>query len=155
MLSSFESSAPPDRVWKVASDFANAGENIKAIQKVVIVTPGPIRAGSIIRETRGKPGSKGTTIDMTISAWDPPRSYSLQGCAAGYEFTSEVRCVPNGSGTRLEMEMVGRPLNFTARLFAPLMSIMSRMMAKQCAKDLADIAAAAERMGAQQRSARS
>lgn len=146
MLCTYESSATPERVWAVASDFANAGAHIQAIQKVEIVTAGPIRAGTVIRETRGAPDKRGTTIDMTISTWNPPRSYSLRGSAAGYEFNSEIRCVPNGSsGTRLEMEVVGRPLNFVAKLFSPLFSIMSKMMVKQCSKDLADIAREAEK----------
>lgn len=146
MLCTYDSSAPPERVWEVASDFAHAVDNIKAIQKVEIVTPGPIRAGTVIRETRGAPGRKGTTIDMTLAAWNPPRSYSLCGSAAGFEFTSEIRCVPHGpSGTRIEMEVVGRPLSFAARLLSPLFAIMSRAMVKQCSADLADIAAAAER----------
>jgi hypothetical protein len=130
----------------VASDFAHASEHIRAIQKLEVLTPGPIGAGTVFRETRGAPGRRGTTLDMTISAWDPPRSYSLRGAAAGYVFDSEIRCVPlGGSGTRLEMEIVGRPTNVVAKLFSPLFSLMSRMMVKQCAKDLADIAAAAER----------
>ncbi|MBL8896242.1 MAG: SRPBCC family protein [Planctomycetes bacterium] len=146
MLCTYESSATPERVWAVASDFANAGAHIQAIQKVVIVTAGPIRAGTVIRETRGAPGRRGTTLDLTISAWNPPRSYALRGSAAGYEFNSEIRCVPSGaSGTRLEMEIVGRPLNFVAKLFSPLFALMSRVMVKQCAKDLADIARVAER----------
>jgi hypothetical protein len=88
------------------------------------------------------------TMDMTIAAWNPPRSYSLRGIGAGIEFTSEIRCVPDGaSGTRLEMEVVGRPLNLAAKIFSPLLSLMSSVMVKQCAKDLADIAAAAERSG--------
>lgn len=148
MLSTYRSSASPDRVWAVASDFAHAGDHISAIQEVKIVTPGPIGAGTVIRETRGKPGGRAMTMDMTIAAWNPPRSYSLRGIGAGIEFTSEIRCVPDGaSGTRLEMEVVGRPLNLAAKIFSPLLSLMSSVMVKQCAKDLADIAAAAERSG--------
>lgn len=146
MLCTYASSAPPERVWAVASDFAHAGDHIRAIQKVEIVTPGPIGVGTVLRETRGAPGRRGTTIDMTLAAWNPPRSYALRGSAAGFEFTSEIRCVPDGrGGTRIEMEVVGRPTNFAAKILSPLFAVMSKMMVKQCAKDLADIAAAAER----------
>lgn len=148
MLCTYESSATPERVWAVASDFAHAQDHIRAIQKVEILTPGPIRAGTVFRETRGAPGRKGTTLDMTISAWNPPRSYGIRGAAAGFVFDSEIRCVPHGaSGTRLEMEVRGRATNLVAKLLSPLFAIFSRMMVKQCAKDLADIAAAAERRG--------
>ena len=70
------------------------------------------------------------------------------GSDLGFVFDSEIRCVPHGaSGTRLEMEVRGRATNLVAKLLSPLFAIFSRMMVKQCAKDLADIAAAAERRG--------
>jgi carbon monoxide dehydrogenase subunit G len=140
MLCTHTSSAPPDRVWAVASDFANAAGRITGITKIEILTPGPVGAGTRFREWRGR-----QVVDMEIAAWSPPRSYSLRGYAVGTEFTSEIRCVPDGSGTRLEMEIHARPQTFGARLLSPLISLMSKVMVKSCAKDLADIAAAAER----------
>lgn len=139
LLSTYRSSAPPDRVWAMASDFTNASGRIRAITKIEITTPGPIGRGTRFREWRGK-----HAVDMEISAWSPPRSYSLLGYAMGTEFESEIRCVPDGSGTRLEMEIHVRPKTRMAKVFSPLMALMSKMMVKSCAKDLGDIAAAAE-----------
>ena len=124
----------------MASDFANAAGRIKGITKVEIVTPGPVGAGTRFREWRGR-----QMVDMEIAAWSPPRSYSLRGYAMGTEFTSEIRCVPDGSATRLEMEIHVRPRTFGAKLLSPLISLMSKMMVKSCAKDLGDIATVAER----------
>ena len=143
LLATIQSSAPPDRVWALASDFANASGRIKAITKVEIVTPGPVGVGTHFREWRGR-----HSVDMEIAAWAPPRSYTLRGRAVGTEFLSQVRCVPDGAGTRLEMEIHVRPQTFGAKLFSPLMALMSKVMVKTCAKELADIAAAAERAGA-------
>lgn len=140
LLCSHRSTAPPDRMWAMASDFANASGRIKSITKVEIVTPGPVGAGTHFREWRGR-----HAVDMEVVAWSPPRSYSLRGYAAGTEFMSEVRCVPDGAGTRLEMEIHVRPQTFGAKLLSPLMYLMSKAMVKTCEKDLADIAAAAER----------
>jgi hypothetical protein len=140
LLCTHRSSAPPDRMWAVASDFTNAAGRIKAITKVEILTTSPVGAGTRFREWRGRHG-----VDMEISAWSPPRSYSLRGYAVGTEFTSAIRCVPDGSGTRLEMEIHVRPRTFGAKLLSPLISLMSKMMVKSCARDLVDIAAAAER----------
>lgn len=140
LLCRHRSSAPPDRVWALASDFANAAGRIKAITKVEIVTPGPVGSGTRFREWRGR-----QMVDMEIAAWSPPRSYSLLGYAMGTEFTSEIRCVPDGSGTLLEMEVRVRPRTFGAKLLSPLIALMSRLMVKSCTKDLGDIAAAAER----------
>lgn len=140
LLCTYRSSAPPDRTWAVASDFANAAGRIKAITKIELVTPGPVGAGTRFREWRGR-----QVADMEVAAWSPPCSYSLRGYAAGTEFTSEIRCVPDGSGTRLEMEIHVRPMTFGAKLLSPVISLMSKVMVKSCAKDLGDIAAAAER----------
>ena len=140
LLCTYRSSAPPDRIWAVASDFANAAGRIKAITKVEVVTPGPVGSGTRFREWRGR-----QVVDMEVAAWSPPRSYSLRGYAMGTEFTSDIRCVPDGTGTRLEMEVHVRPQTFGAKLLSPLLSLMSKVMVKSCAKDLGDIAAAAER----------
>ncbi len=124
----------------MASDFARAPEHIRAITKVEIVTPGPVGAGTHFREWRGR-----QMVDMEITAWSPPRSYTLRGYAMGTEFSSQIRCVPDGSGTRLEMEVRVSPKTLCAKLLSPLMWLMSRLMVKACAKDIGDIAAAAER----------
>ena len=139
LLCVHRSPAPPDRVWAIASDFANAAGRIKAITRIEIVTPGPVGAGTRFREWRGR-----QMVDMEIVAWSPPRSYSLRGHAMGTEFESEIRCVPDGAGTRLEMAIHVRPRTFAAKLLSPLMAVMSKVMVKSCAKDLVDIAAAAE-----------
>jgi len=140
LLCTHRSSAPPDRMWALASDFARASDRIRAITKVEMLTPGPVGVGTRFREWRGR-----QDVDMEIVAWSPPRSYSLRGYAMGTEFTSEVRCVPDGSGTRLEMEIRVRPQTFGAKLLSPLLALMTRVMVKSCSKDLLDIAAAAER----------
>lgn len=140
LLCTFASSASPDRAWAVASDFANAVDHIRAITRIEILTSGPIGSGTRFREWRGR-----QVADMEIAAWSPPRSYSLRGYAMGTEFTSEIRCVPDGSGTRLEMEIQVRPRTLGAKILSPLISLMSKMMVKTCTKDLRDIAAAAER----------
>jgi hypothetical protein len=129
-------------MWALASDFARAAGRIKAITKVEMLTPGPVGVGTRFREWRGR-----HDVDMEVVAWSPPRSYSLRGYAMGTEFISEVRCVPDGSGTRLEMEIRVRPQTLGAKLLSPLLALMTRMMVKSCAKDLVDIAAAAERAG--------
>ena len=142
LLCTYRSSAPPDRMWAMASDFANASGRIKAITKVEMMTPGPIGVGTHFREWRGR-----QNVDMEIAAWSPPRSYTLRGYAMGTEFMSDIRCVPDGTGTRLEMEIHVRPQAFLAKLFSPLLALMSKAMVKTCTKDLVDIAAAAEAAG--------
>jgi hypothetical protein len=147
LLCTHRSSASPDRVWAVASDFAAAAGRIRAITRIEIVTPGPVGSGTRFREWRGR-----QMVDMEVVAWSPPRSYSLRGYAMGTEFTSEIRCVPDEPGTRLEMEIHVRPRTFVAKLLSPLISLMSKVMVKSCSKDLVDIATAAERDARDERS---
>jgi carbon monoxide dehydrogenase subunit G len=139
LLSTFSTTATPEQVWAVASDFTNAVQNITAITKIEILTPAPIGSGTRFREWRGN-----QVADMEIAAWSPPQSYSLRGYAMGTEFVSEIRCVPEGTGTRLEMEIQIRPQTLGAKLFSPLISLMSKFMVKTCTKDLQDIAKTAE-----------
>ena len=139
LLCTHRSAAAPDRVWAMASDFANAARRIRAITRVEMLTAGPTGSGTRFREWRGR-----QQADMEVVAWSPPRSYALCGYAMGTEFTSDIRCVPDGSGTRLEMEVRVRPKTLGAKLLSPLIALMSRVMVKSCAKDLRDIAAAAE-----------
>lgn len=140
LLCTRSSSAAPERLWSLASDFANASGRIAAITNVEMLTPGPVGQGTRFREWRGR-----QAVDMEVVAWSPPRSYALRGAAMGTEFTSEIRCLPDGAGTRLEMEIHVRPMTFAAKVFAPLLALLSKLMVKTCAKDLGDIAAAAER----------
>jgi hypothetical protein len=143
LLCAHRSSALPDRAWMIASDFARAPERIKAITKVEMLTPGPVGVGTRFREWRDR-----QAMDMEVTAWSPPRSYSLRGYAMGTEFMSEIRCVPDGgAGTRLEMEIRMRPRTVGAKLFSPVLALTSRVMMKAFARDLMDIAAAAERAG--------
>ena len=87
-----------------------------------------------------------------------PRERNASSRRAGglAQFTSarDTRAMVLGRASRghpqkcqesLEMEVHVRPRTFGARLLSPLIALMSRMMVKSCAKDLGDIAAAAER----------
>jgi hypothetical protein len=127
-------------MWELASDFQNAADRVHAITKVEMLTEGPTGLGSRFREWRGR-----QMVELEVVAWSPPNSYTLRGVASGIEVTSTIRCVPEAEGTRLEMESQVRPRTLTARLLSPLIYVFSRMMLRSCAKDLRDIAVAAER----------
>lgn len=136
-------SAPPGRAFGLASDFAGAAERVSGITRVEMLTPGAVGRGTRFRETRTMMG-KEATEEMEVVAWDPPRSYTLRAVSCGAEILSEVRCVPEGAGTRLEIEMRWKPLTFGAKLMSPLGALMAGTMKKCVAQDLADIARAAE-----------
>ncbi|NOT31025.1 MAG: SRPBCC family protein [Planctomycetes bacterium] len=135
--------APREAVFAVASDFQNAPGRIKAITKLEILTDGPIRAGTRFRETRTMMG-RAATEEMEITAYDPPRSYTLGGDSCGCRFRTQLRFEEKNGGTDIVMDFQAQPLTTMARVMMFLMKPMAKSMMKACAKDLDDIAAHAE-----------
>src|SRR3954451_3348037 len=92
--------APPDAVFALFADLANAPGRIKGISKMELVTPGPIGVGTRFKETRimfGRP----CTEEMEITAFDPGRSIEIGNHSCGVELRTRFRFVPDGNGTRV------------------------------------------------------
>jgi carbon monoxide dehydrogenase subunit G len=135
--------APPDKVFRIASDFAEAAERIEGIQRVELLTPGPVRLGTRFRETRLMFGREATE-EMEVTAFDPPHSYTL-GCEShGCRYAAEFRFTASGTGTEVAMEFKATPLTFLAKAMAVAMAPMIRQVADVCAKDLDDLKRAVE-----------
>lgn len=135
--------APRAAVFAAATDFANAASTISAITKMEMLTDGPVGVGTRFRETRtmfGRPA----TEEMTVSAYDPPRSYTLSAESHGARYETVLSFRETGTGTELEMRFGAEPLTFMAKLMGLLMKPMMKKMVAVCGKDLEDIAAAAE-----------
>ena len=136
--------APPERVFALATDFANLPQVMPAIRRVEVLTPGPIGPGTQIRETRVMFGREASEV-MTLSELDPPRGYVLSCESCGCRYRTEMRLSPQGQGgTEVELRFSAVPLTFVGKLLAVLMRPMLAMCAKQTAKDLEALCAAAE-----------
>jgi hypothetical protein len=135
--------APPDVVFALASDFAGAPGRIKGIVKVEILTPGPVGVGTRFRETRVMFG-KEAPEEMELATFDPGKSYELPGQSCGAEYRSTFRFVPDGGGTRLELEFHARAVTFFAKLMTPLSWLMKGMIKKCIEQDMDDLKQAAE-----------
>jgi hypothetical protein len=135
--------APPERVFAVASDLRGAPGRIRAITKLEVLTDGPVRVGTRFRETR-KMFKREATEEMEVVAMDAPRSYAF-GCeSCGCRYRMEMRFVPKGSGTEMQMRFQAEPLTFFAKVMGLLMKPMAKKMMSGCSRDLDDIAAHAE-----------
>ena len=135
--------APPAVVYAVCTDLDRLPERLPAITKIERVTPGPFGVGTVFRETRVMFGREATeTFEAT--AVDPGRSFTLRAMSCGCEFVVEHRFVPEGAGTRVELETQMRPVTFFAKLMSPLGKMMAGSMKKAIAADLDTLAAAAE-----------
>lgn len=135
--------APPEVVFAAVTDFARAHEKVEAIQRVEMLTDGPVGVGTSFRETR-RVFNREATEEMEVTAFDPPRSYTLECESHGCRFSSEFRLAPNGSGTDLEMSFAAEPVSFLAKAMSGMMKPMMGKMAELCEKDLDDLKAAIE-----------
>src|SRR4051812_9790697 len=80
--------AAPERVFALASDFANLPKRIPDITKVELLTGDTVGVGTRFRETRVMFGKEAVET-MEVAAFDPPHSYVLvaNSCGARYEST--------------------------------------------------------------------
>ena len=115
-----------------------------AIERVEVLTPGPMGVGTRFRETRRMMGREATE-EMTVTAFDPPRGYTLGAQSHGCRYRTELRFEPSGSGTRMVFDFQAEPLTFGAKAMMLLMKPMMKKAAQMCAKDLEAIAAHVER----------
>ena len=141
--------APPERVWEVLTDVAHAAETLSGVTEVQLMTDGPYAVGTRWRETRAMLG-KAMTEEMWVSACDPLRSTQVQAESGGAVFATDFTLTPLEDGARTELTV-----RFSAEMsktsgFKPLVmklfaGMAARASSRALEKDLADIAAAAER----------
>lgn len=143
MSCSKSSTAAPARVFAAATDFRNGARIVKAITKMEMLTPGPVGVGTRFRETRTMFGREATE-EMQVTAFDPPRSFTLECTNHGAHYATEFRLTPRDGGTEIAMHFRCRPLTFGAKVMGFLMRPMAKKLMAGCAKDLEDIARHAE-----------
>ncbi|MEM1303789.1 MAG: SRPBCC family protein, partial [Planctomycetota bacterium] len=133
--------APVERVFAVATDLPTAAERIDGIDKIELLTDGPVGVGTQWKETRGKSG----TETLEVSAFDAPNGYTVSCDSCGCHFDSRFRFEPlEGGGTRATLDVTTTAESLMAKLMAPLTRLMMGGMKKAVAQDLADIKRAAE-----------
>ena len=136
--------APPETTFAVAVAIAHWPDIIGAIERVEVLTPGPVTVGTRFRETRTMFG-RSTTQEMTVAELDPPRRLVLTAHNHGTNYRAEHLFEPAGNGTRLTLTFVGQPQSMLARIFSPIGYMMLGTVRRQLASDLADLAREAER----------
>jgi uncharacterized protein YndB with AHSA1/START domain len=135
--------APPDRVFEAATDIPKWAERMGGIERVEMLTDGPVDVGTKFRETRIM-FKREATEEMEVTAFDPPRSYAV-GCENhGCRYHSEMTFTPNGSGTDVELTFEATPLTAVAKLMSAMMSPLMKKMGEVCGKDLDDLKASIE-----------
>jgi carbon monoxide dehydrogenase subunit G len=135
--------APPADVFSVAADFERIPAVIRGIKSIEMLTPGPIGVGTRFRETRIMFGRE-SSEEMTVTAFNPPRSCTLEAYTCGAQFISDHRFTPQGSGTLLELSIRTEPRTLLAKLAAPLGVLMTGSMKKMILADMEDLKVAVE-----------
>lgn len=125
--------APIDRVFDLFADFPNASERIDGIERIEMMTEGPVDKGTRFRETRIMFG-KETTEEMEVTRFVPNESYLVEAESCGAHFQSEYRFTSKGDSTLVEMEMTSHPVSLFAKLMSPLGFLMAGTM-KKCMLD--------------------
>ncbi len=138
--------APVERVWAVATDLAGAPQVVRGIDAVEVLTPGAFGVGTRWRETRTMLG-RSATEEMTVTAVEPQRSYTTEAVRPGVRYLSTVAVTPAGDGgSDLAMTFGARPTSTVTRVLEAVTGPLGRRaVTRALEKDLADIAAAAER----------
>lgn len=138
--------APVQRVWEVATDLAGAPQVVRGIEAVEVLTPGPFGVGTRWRETRTMMG-RSATEEMTVTAVEPQRSYTVEATSSGAHYVSTFEFAPSAeSGTDVTATFGGRPTSTVARVLGAITAPLGRrVVTRALAQDLDDIAGAAER----------
>ena len=135
--------APPETVFAAAIDLSTWSDRMQGIEKVELLTDGPMALGTKFRETRIM-FKREATEEMEVIAFDAPRSYALGAENHGCRYQTQMTFTPNGSGTDLEMTFEATPLTALAKIMAAMMKPMMSKIGEMCGKDLDDLKASIE-----------
>jgi hypothetical protein len=141
--------APVEVVFDVASDLAHAAERLRGIEKIEVLTPGPIRVGTRWRETRRMMGRESTET-LEITAFDRPHRYTAGCHSCGAYMEATFRFTPIGeaggpAATDITLDIRCEARSVLAKLMSPLSSLMFAKVMRGCMEDeLDDLKRAAE-----------
>ena len=130
--------APIDAVFAAFSDIENSAANIEGIDRVEMLTDGPVGKGTRFRETRTMFG-KEATEEMEITQFDPPKSYTVEADSCGSHFTSVISFVEKDGGTLVTMAMTSKANTFMAKLMTPLGFLFAGAAKKAMRGDFEDL----------------
>lgn len=135
--------APPEAVFAVVTDIARWPEIITAVERIDILTAGPIAVGTRFRETRRMFGREATEV-MTIAELAAPHRFVLTAHNHGTRYRAAHHVTPVSTGTLLHLAFEGHPESLLARIMVPMGLLMLEHVRKQLARDLDDVKRAAE-----------
>lgn len=131
--------APRSEVFARLSNFPQAADTIGAITQVEMLTEGEVGVGTRFRETRTVFGREATE-EMEVTAFEAPRSYTLEAESHGAHYVSTFTLDETPGGTEVTLSFTATPLTVFAKIMSFLTKPMLKTVMKECAKDLDDVA---------------
>jgi hypothetical protein len=138
------SQAPPEILYATHMDIAHWPDFINGIDKVELLSEGPVGVGTKLRETRTMLGRPATEV-MTIAALDPPRRTILTADSHGAHYVTTVAFLPDGSGSRVIFDFEATPQTFAARVMSLFTVFFVSGLRKMLRSDVEDLVREAER----------
>lgn len=140
--------ADPSEVWSVMVGMDRWVDVVEAIEEVERLDGGhDFGLGTKWRETRTMFGRKATEV-MEVTEFEDGAGYSTFAESHGSKYYSAMRVDPNAGGSRLTMTFRGEPQSLLAKVLDATMGrFFIGATRKALAKDLDDIATAAESTG--------
>lgn len=136
--------ATPQRVFGVFTDFANAAQHIRGIEKLELLTSGPIGKGTRFRETR-KMFGRSHSEELEVIEFEPGSSYTIGCDSCGARYRTKISISPEARGSFVRMHTRIEPLTLFAKVMGVLMAPMQKTMKKAIEQDLDDLRAVAEK----------
>ena len=130
--------APVEIVFDLSSDVHGWADCIDGIERVEVLTDGPVGVGTRFRETRVL-FKKEATEELEITAFDRPHGYVVEAESCGSRYRTEMRFAPSREGTGITMTFRSEPLSFLAKVLSFVMRPFLKMIAKQIENDLDDL----------------
>lgn len=148
VTASQEIAADPEVVWAIVTGIDRWVEVVDAIEEIERLDDGErFGLGATWRETRTMFGKKATEV-MEVTEYEEGVRYATEAESHGSKYFSEVRVDGTQTGCRLTMGFRGEPQTLLTKIMdVTLMRLFMGATRKAFAKDLADIAAAAEAAG--------
>lgn len=135
--------APPRAVFSAVSDIANWPRIFRTVHEVEVLTSGPIRVGTRLRESCVMLGHE-ATVTMEVATLEPPHRLRLTAENRGMHWERDYLIDALELGSRITLIFRTRPENAVGRTFQPLMSpFMQIKLRDELEQDLADLTTAA------------
>ncbi|MEQ8211106.1 MAG: SRPBCC family protein [Lacipirellulaceae bacterium] len=139
--------ATPDIVFRLATDFENTANHIQGIEKVELLTHGPVQVGTRFRETR-KMFGKEATEEMTVTEFVPPKRFTLETESCGCHYVCTHELIHDIAGTHFKLDIETHAVSLMAKVMSPLSKLMAGTMRKMIESDLEDLSKIAEQQAA-------